>query len=135
MSTVGGRIQAARLAKGLTQQQVADLVGVSKGAISQWESGKIEDLKADNILKLADVLEVSARWIWHYKDASGKVIPMGRPTRLDPDESALIETFKLLEPRMQDAILDKANEYLRLSASQQKPSRANPYPKPLKSKK
>lgn len=128
MSTVGGRIRAARVAKGLTMEQLADRIGVSKGAISQWESGKIEALTSGNLLKLASTLEVSERWIWLWKELDGTDIPMGRPLHLEPDQSDLVETFKLLEPKFQDALLGDAHKYLKLSASQQKPSRANPYP-------
>lgn len=137
MSTVGGRIQAARIAKGLTQDQLAKKIGVSKGAISQWEANTIANLKAPHLMRLADTLEVSARWLWEYKDRQGNIFPMGRPTHLEPDLSDLVETFRLLEPDFKDALLGDAHKYLKLSASQ-KPSRANPYPgdhKPKKSMK
>lgn len=135
MSTVGGRISYARAARGLTQEQLAAKVGVTKSAISQWERGGIEKLTAANMLKLAKTLEASAEWLWYGKDEHGKDIPMGMPQHLDPDASALIETYKLLEPEFRDALIGDANKYLRISASQQKPSRANPYPKAVKPKK
>jgi transcriptional regulator with XRE-family HTH domain len=129
MNTVGGRIHAARVSKGLTMEQLADLVGVSKGAVSQWESGKIEKLSADNLLRLSDALEVAARWIWEYTTPAGDPIPMGKPKYLQIDEADLVETFQLLEPKYQDDLVRAAHEFLKRSASQQKPSRANPYPK------
>ena len=135
MATVGGRIAAARATKGLTQEKLAERIGVTKSAISQWERGGIEKLTAANMLKLAKTLEASAEWLWYGKDEHGQDIPMGMPQHLDPDASALVETFKLLEPAFRDALLGDANKYLRISASQQKPSRANPYPKPVKQKK
>ena len=114
--------------------QLAEKVGVTKSSISQWESGKIENLTSGNLLKLADELEVSARWIWLWKETSGSDIPMGRPQHLEPDESALVDTFKLLEPQFRDALLADANKYLGFAAPQQ-PSRANPYPKAMKARK
>ena len=129
MSTVGGRIRAARVAKGLTMDQLASQIGVSKGAISQWESGKIAQLSADNLLKLSDALEVAARWIWECKLPTGEPIPMGKPKYLQIEEADLIETFQLLEPQFKDALVGDAHKYLKLSASHQRPSRANPYPK------
>lgn len=33
-------IKAARIAAGLTQQQLADLLGVQRGAVSMWDAGK-----------------------------------------------------------------------------------------------
>lgn len=134
MDTVGGRIQAARLAKGLTQEQLGKRIGVTKGAISQWEAGDIKSLKAENLLRLADEVEVSVRWVVQGRDKDGRLIPMGRPQHLDPEESDLVETFKLLEPQMRDALISDAHKYLRLSAAQQ-PNRTNPYPQVPKPKK
>lgn len=37
-------IRNARLAKGLTMKEVADMVGVSEPTISRWESGEIENM-------------------------------------------------------------------------------------------
>lgn len=36
---IGSVIQDLRKRKGLTQEQVADAIGVSKAAVSKWESG------------------------------------------------------------------------------------------------
>ncbi|MEG0307546.1 MAG: helix-turn-helix domain-containing protein [Clostridium sp.] len=36
---IGSVIQRLRKNKGLTQEQVADAIGISKGAVSKWESG------------------------------------------------------------------------------------------------
>lgn len=116
-------------------EELATRLGVSKGAISQWESGKIEKLTAANLLKLAEELEVSARWIWLYKNKGGGPIPMGQEAHLEPEESDLVETFKLLTPEARDILLTDAHKYLRLAAKQQSPTRANPFPQPAKSKK
>jgi transcriptional regulator with XRE-family HTH domain len=36
---LGGRIRRLRLAQGMTQQDVADLVGVGREQVTAWESG------------------------------------------------------------------------------------------------
>jgi len=55
----GMRLKAAREARGLTQQQVADLFGVKKGTVSAWEmGGGIPD--ALRLRRLARVYNVSA---------------------------------------------------------------------------
>lgn len=52
------RLKELRLKKGLTQQQIADEIGVNRGSYSNWEKGKREP-SYENLVKLADLLEVS----------------------------------------------------------------------------
>lgn len=56
---VGARIKSGRKNARLTQADLCKKIGVSAGAVSQWESGAPIEYKADNILRLATVLEVS----------------------------------------------------------------------------
>ena len=48
-------IAAARKAKGLTQAQLADAMGVDQAVISRWESGKVSP-NAENLAKLKELL-------------------------------------------------------------------------------
>jgi len=50
-------IRDAREAKGMTQEQFAKLVGVTQGAVAQWENG-LTHPSFDKLMKIADVLEV-----------------------------------------------------------------------------
>lgn len=123
---MGGRIAYARITRGLTQDDLAKRVGVTKGAVSQWESGKIKDLTADTLLKLADAVEASERWLLLGKDHQGKDIPMGRPRHLDAETADLVDTYIQLPERVRDELLSDAHKYLRITAPQQ-PTRANPF--------
>ncbi len=59
MENLGETIKALRQEKGLTQPQLAKLVGVSNGIISIWENN-INEPKATYLKRLSLVLEVSA---------------------------------------------------------------------------
>ncbi len=59
MEYLGETIKELRIERGLTQPQLAQLVGVSKGMISIWENN-VNEPKASFIKRLATVLEVSA---------------------------------------------------------------------------
>lgn len=63
VSTTGDRIKAARKAKGLTQSELADKVGVKYAAIHKYESGLIVNLKRDMIAKLAEALDVKPSYL------------------------------------------------------------------------
>lgn len=56
MQTMGDRIKLLRQAKGWSQSQLADRVGVTAGAISHWESGLTKNIKLETFLKLCEEL-------------------------------------------------------------------------------
>jgi len=54
----GARIKAARIAAGLTQEGLADLVGVSRSAVAQWETDRAGQV-GGNLARIAEALAVS----------------------------------------------------------------------------
>ena len=53
---VGELIKQARLEKGLTQEELAEKVGVKKSAVAKWENGRVSEIKRTNLKKLSDAL-------------------------------------------------------------------------------
>ena len=66
----GDRIKQLRNEKGLTQEELGDLLGVKKAAIQKYENGAIVNLKVDTIKKLSDIFKVSPNYIigWEFED-------------------------------------------------------------------
>lgn len=50
------RIRDIRQARGMTQKELADRLGVNQSMISDYESGKVE-LSLTKAVKIADILE------------------------------------------------------------------------------
>lgn len=63
MSTIGNRIKQVRSDEQMSQQMLADRVGVSRATVSQWEIGDTKNLRPGNLLAVADTLRVSIRWL------------------------------------------------------------------------
>lgn len=55
---IGKKIKDARLAKGLTQQELGDLVGVQKSAIAKYENGRVINIKRSTMQKIASALNI-----------------------------------------------------------------------------
>lgn len=53
-----------RKEKGLTQEQLGNLIGVKKSAIAKYENNRVENLKRATIQKLTEVLEVSPSYFF-----------------------------------------------------------------------
>lgn len=56
---VGDYIKKLRLEKGLTQEELGNLVGVKRAAVNKWESGLVQNLKRTTIKRLSEIFDVS----------------------------------------------------------------------------
>ena len=112
-------IREVMAAKGLTQQDLADLIGASLSRVKAITSGRVAKLKPDEIKALIEELHVSADWL-----ATGAG-PMFRPPKtedqddfaqriqavsamgaggLKPDEAALLDNYRHASPEGKKAI-------------------------------
>ena len=67
------RLQDLRKKANYSQEQVADLLGISRQAISKWESGQGKP-ELDNIIKLTEIYNVSADYIKSGQDHTPPVV-------------------------------------------------------------
>ena len=74
MKSVGGKIKAARKAKGLTQGQLAQKSGVATITIRQYETGKRQP-RLEQLQKIADALDVSISYLLGIVDIDGYLLP------------------------------------------------------------
>lgn len=61
-------IKSRRLELNLTLEEVGKLVGVGKSTVRKWETGDIENMKRDKIVKLANALKVSPSFIMGFDE-------------------------------------------------------------------
>ncbi len=90
--TLGDRVKRFRKANKLTQQQLAERVGVTQSAIAAWESGKREVPKGDNLLRLAEALGF---------DADRLMGTARTPSEITPEAAQLLAVFRALPKDMQ----------------------------------
>ena len=83
-SSVGARIRATRLARNLTQDQLASACQVSRSAVAQWETDRAGQLRG-NISRIAEALDISVEHLLH-----GERLSSG----LTGDEMALLRLYR-----------------------------------------
>ena len=55
---IGEIIKSKRIENGYTQQDIANLLNVTKSAVSKWESGGVEQMGRSTIQKLSQILDI-----------------------------------------------------------------------------
>ena len=63
MKIFGKRLREFRKSKKITQQELADRLGIKRNTYSDWENGKTEPT-FEILVKLADLFDVSLDWLF-----------------------------------------------------------------------
>ena len=103
---IGTRIRAARRDRGLTQDELADQVGVSRSAVAQWETGRTGQITG-NLSRIAGTLEVNVEYLMYGDDkrAMGDV--------RQGDELALLRLYRECNPEDRQMLLRTARRLAR----------------------
>lgn len=55
---IGEKIKRARNIKGMTQEELGNIIGVQKSAIAKYESGRVVNIKRSTLQKIASALNI-----------------------------------------------------------------------------
>jgi len=94
MANFADRLRELRKTKGVTQRQMADLLGIAERNYQRYETGVV-DPTASNATKLADFFEVSVDYLigrvdfWHDKD--GHIVVKTPPNIFGTTDEELAE--------------------------------------------
>jgi transcriptional regulator with XRE-family HTH domain len=95
------RIKKLRQEKGLTLEQVAEVVGVGKSTVRKWETGMIANMRRDKIADLAKALGTTPAYLmgWNEVEKSPSEI------RLTEGEKLMLDLFRQIpKDRQPEAI-------------------------------
>lgn len=76
MSEMGNRIRTKRLEKGLTMEELGNMLGVKASAINKYEKGTVENIKRSMIKKMAKIFECDPNWLMGFQDYYSKGTPI-----------------------------------------------------------
>ncbi len=100
--SIGSRIKERREALGITQIQLADRLGVSKGAVGNYETDA-NSPKASVMYKVFEILKCDANYL--YQDD----LPQKNSASVKADET-LLSLFHDLNEEGQEKLLDYADD-------------------------
>lgn len=101
MSNIGEIIRTMRMSRGMSQAQLAELVGMRRSAIGNYEHG-IREPDLDTIEALADAFNVSLA------DLMGSMQPAAPD---DPLEAELVAIYRSLNAQGQEMLVRTARSY------------------------
>lgn len=98
--SIGSRIKEARTSKKMTQLELAEKIGVTKGAIANYEN-EVSVPKHEILFKLMVELSVDANYLYQdlLRDVSEEII-------LSSDEKEMIKAIRKLNPDDEKMIED-----------------------------
>ena len=99
------RIKALRQEKGLTLEQVADIVGVGKSTVRKWETGMIANMRRDKIADLAKALGTTPAYLMGWKEEDTKKEESPSEPQLTEGEKVLVDLFRKVPEDQQQLVL------------------------------
>ena len=98
------RIKQLRQDRGLTLEQVAEVVGVGKSTVRKWETGMIANMRRDKIADLAKALETTPAYLMGWKEEEDKKdSPNDLP--ITEGEKMLLNLFRKIPESDQEMVL------------------------------
>lgn len=99
------RIKELRQARGLTLEQVADVVGVGKSTVRKWETGMIANMRRDKIADLAKALGTTPAYLmgWEEDEPQNNISPS--EPQLTEGEQMLLDLFNRVPKDQQQLVL------------------------------
>lgn len=98
------KIKQLRQARGMTLEQVADIVGVGKSTVRKWETGMIANMRRDKIALLAHALGTTPAYLMGWKEETEEASP--DEPKLTEGEEALLDLFRQIPEDAQKMYLE-----------------------------
>lgn len=90
------KLKELRQARGMTLEQVADIVGVGKSTVRKWETGMIANMKRDKIALLAKALGTTPAYLMGWKEETAEATSIPEEPKLTEGEEFVLNAFRQL---------------------------------------
>lgn len=105
---VGEKIREARLAKGMTQEELGRLLGVQKSAIAKYEKGRVVNIKRSTLKKISDILGIRPSELIYEKIEKNpaEMAELHFEIIMDEDFVGMFEDFRILDEQKRKIVID-----------------------------
>lgn len=105
---IGEKIRVARLAKGMTQEELGEILGVQKSAIAKYESGRVVNIKRSTLKKISEVLGIRPSELIYEKIEQNPVGTAELHSEILMDEAfvEMYEDFRKLDEQQQKIVAE-----------------------------
>ena len=100
MSLAGERIKECRTINHLTQDDVAQYLGIGKQAIYKYEIGAVTNIPLENIVKMATLFRTTPSYLAGWSDEGAPV------EELTENECRLVALYRTAEPYAQKIAIE-----------------------------
>lgn len=106
--SIGEKIKSARIAKGMTQEELGEILGVQRSAIAKYENGRVVNIKRSTLKKISNVLGIRPSELIYEEIEKN---PAGMAEKhldliLDEDINEIFDDFKLLDDSQKKIVKD-----------------------------
>lgn len=106
--SIGEKIKSARIAKGMTQEELGEILGVQRSAIAKYENGRVVNIKRSTLKKISNVLGIRPSELIYEeieKNPAG-IAEKHLDLILDEDINEIFDDFKLLDDSQKKIVKD-----------------------------
>lgn len=106
---IGLKIKTARQAKGMTQEELGEILGLQKSAIAKYESGRVVNIKRSTLKKISDVLDIPPFELVFDEEIKRAPVEMAErhfEMIIDEDLNDIFADFKILDEAQKKIVKD-----------------------------
>lgn len=110
---MGQKIHELRIQRGLTLEELGNIVGVGKSTVRKWENGIIANMRRDKILKVSEALGVSPAYLMGWTEIAEQLKPTKKELELfyqDLYEERVVKEMRKMNQKGKVKLLDTARE-------------------------
>lgn len=107
---MGELIKNLRIEKGLTQEELGNLLGLKKAAINKYENGRVENIKRSIIQKMAEIFDVSPAYLMGWEEIDEKKEFNKTEDTISIKERKLLNSFNNLNETGKDEAIKRVSE-------------------------